>query len=158
MKILCLVLFLAGMAAFVVSLWGTSFEKIQREAEEGKPTAQYKLGYMYMTGTDVPRDDAKAFFWFKKSAEQGFCVAQHYLGTMYIEGRGMKEDFALARQWLEKAAAQGYSPADRNLGFLYAEGKGGPKDIAAALEWFETAYRKDNKEGCERSAQLSGAR
>ena len=107
MKILCLVLFLAGMAAFVVSLWGTSFEKIQREAEEGKPTAQYKLGYMYMTGTDVPRDDAKAFFWFKKSAEQGFCAAQHYLGTMYIEGRGMKEDFALARQWLKKAAAQG---------------------------------------------------
>ena len=129
MKILCLALFLAvqlfgGTAAFAASPWGTSLEEIQREAEEGKPTAQCKLGYMYMTGTDVPRNDAKAVHWFKKSAEQGFCTAQNFLGSMYAEGRGVKQDYATARHWYEKAAAQDYSPADRNLGCLYAEGLG----------------------------------
>ena len=102
MKILCLALFLAaqlvgGTAALAASPWGTSFAEIRREAEEGKQTAQCKLGYMYMTGTDVPRDDAKAFHWFKKSAEQGFCTAQNYLGSMYAEGRGVKQDHAWAR-------------------------------------------------------------
>jgi uncharacterized protein len=41
---------------------------LQYAAEQGQPTAQWKLGRMYADGDGVPRDDLRAFSYFSQIA------------------------------------------------------------------------------------------
>lgn len=48
-----------------------AFKILKPLAEEGHSDAQYHIGYMYQTGTGVPRNDRFAAMWFKRAAAQG---------------------------------------------------------------------------------------
>ena len=80
-------------------------------AEQGDPNAQLSLGVSYQQGLDGEKDDAKAFYWFKKAAEQGNADALFNVGMCYFFGEGVKMDAQQALYWLEKAAAQGHEYA-----------------------------------------------
>ncbi|MCK5702266.1 MAG: SEL1-like repeat protein, partial [Cyclobacteriaceae bacterium] len=41
-------------------------------AEQGDASAQWILGFMYLTGESMPQDYEQAAYWFAKAAEQGF--------------------------------------------------------------------------------------
>jgi len=70
------------------------------------------LGYMYMEGRGVARDDVQAVEWFRKSAEQGCADGQYHLGKMYEAGcGGLAQDDAEALSWYSKAAEQGNAEA-----------------------------------------------
>ncbi|MDQ2822931.1 MAG: aspartyl protease family protein [Pseudomonadota bacterium] len=50
----------------------TSIEPwLQREADEGNPDAEYQLANMYIAGTVVPKDPAKATHWIEQAARHG---------------------------------------------------------------------------------------
>lgn len=70
---------------------------------------QFMMGMKYYHAQGVPRDYAKAFFWFKKAAEQGQENSQMYLGIMYENGQGTNPDLVMAYAWTNIIASSGNS-------------------------------------------------
>ena len=120
-------------------------------AEQGDREAQKWLGRLYDSGLGVPKDQAKAAFWYRYAAEQGDVYAQKRLGQIYVEGSNtVTRDTRIGLMWLKMAADHGDIGAQNSLGFLYALGWWGvPKDDARASAW----YRKAAEAG-DRSAML----
>jgi hypothetical protein len=121
-------------------------------AEQGNPEAQRWLGRLHDSGLGVPKDPAKAAFWYRYAAEQGDTYAQSRLGQMYILGGDtITRDTGIGLMWLKKAADQGDASDQRFLGNLYSDGMWGvPKDEAQATAW----YRKAADQG-DRGAMMS---
>lgn len=65
--------------------------------------AQYLLGTAYRDGDGVPRDEAKAFEYYRLSAEQGYPFACLQLAEMLSKGRGTGKDDAAAEMWRKRA-------------------------------------------------------
>ena len=95
----------AAMLSF--SAMAADFVQVQREANQGIPEAQYKLGLMYNNGESVRQDYAKAVEWYEKSANQGDAYAQNNLGLMYYNGEGVRQDYATAKEWFGKSCDNG---------------------------------------------------
>ena len=135
--LLCLMTpLLSGTDSFCASIDNLSEAQIQKgigiiekKAQEGDATAQYRIGVIYRKGFHVPQDKAKAFEWFRKAAEQGHVKAQYTLGIMLNKGEVGPRDYVEARKWFEKAAAQGDPHASYSLGLLYFHGRGVTKDV-----------------------------
>ena len=70
---------------------GESLEYLKKKAQAGNAKAQFHLGWIYITGQGMPKDDFKEVKWFQKAAEQGLTDAQCQLGMMYHEGLGGAE-------------------------------------------------------------------
>jgi len=71
----------------------------------GDAAAQYRLGWMYNTGTWLEQDQKEAVKWYRKSAEQGNGFAQFSLALIYDAGLGVKQDNVTAYAWYNFAAA-----------------------------------------------------
>jgi TPR repeat protein len=41
-------------------------------AQQGRPEAQYKVGYLYEQGLGTTKDTAQAIVWYEKADKQGF--------------------------------------------------------------------------------------
>lgn len=108
-------------------------------AEQGNSDAQFDLGSAYDVGTRVPKDDAKAVYWYKKAAEQGLGAAQNNLGVRYRDGKGVPQDYTKALYWFGQAARQGDETAQMSLGEIYLSGHGIAQNYAKALYWFNQA-------------------
>ena len=108
-------------------------------AEQNDATAQYNLGYHYLKGEGVAKDEAKAVEWCRKAAEQNHADAQYNLGACYAGGIGVAKDKAEAVKWWHKAAAQKHPEAQYNLGHCYLQGDGVEQDEVAAVNWFRKA-------------------
>lgn len=79
---------------------------LQIFAEQGKPDAQYLLGYGYENGLGFTQNYREAFKWFSKSALQGNPEAQNGLGRLFYKGNGVNQDYQQAFKWFSKAAEQ----------------------------------------------------
>ena len=78
-----------------------AFAETGGDAEE-----QYRLGWMYNTGTWLEQDQKEAVKWYRKSAEQGNGFAQFSLALTYDAGLlGVKQDNVTAYAWYNFAAA-----------------------------------------------------
>jgi TPR repeat protein len=121
-------------------------------AEHGSSEAQRWLGRLYDNGLGVPKDQAKAAFWYRNAAEQGDTYAQSRLGQMYIMGGDtITRDTGIGLMWLKKAADQGDASVQNFLGNLYSDGMWGVRrDEDQAAAW----YRKAADQG-DRHAMLS---
>jgi TPR repeat protein len=86
---------------------------------------KFNLGNFYLTGTSVPQDSTKDFYWFKKSAEQGNQFVQLNLGSLHSSGNGIQQNTTQALYWLQKSAEQNNVKAQVNLGGLYLYGSNG---------------------------------
>jgi S1-C subfamily serine protease len=113
---------------------------VTREAaEQGDPTAQLSLGFLYYQGQGVSQDDAQAIAWIRKAAAQGNAEAQVSIGAAYTIGRGVQQNYSQAAAWFRRAAEQGNAGAQAHLGLLYETGKGVLQDHAEAAKWFRKA-------------------
>jgi uncharacterized protein len=92
--------------------------EIRKNAEQGDPNAQYKLGLVYDVGVGAPQDLAKAALWYQKAADQGHVAAQFNLGLMYASGRGVPQDLVQAHMWLNLAAAGSQATARGERDFV----------------------------------------
>jgi len=76
-------------------------QRLNQDADQGSPLAQYVLGVMYQLGEAVPQDNTEAVKWLRRAADQGLAVAQFALGEMYALGRGVPEDPVSAHMWFD---------------------------------------------------------
>ena len=74
---------------------------IKKSAIADNAEAQNKLGYCYLKGKGVVKDEKKAFEWFLKSANNGFTSGQYSLGYCYENGIGTKKNIEVAIKWYE---------------------------------------------------------
>lgn len=121
--------------------------KIEADAERGATAKQIELGAAYLEGRGVPRDFAKAAYWYERAANSGQPAAQLEIGYLYQAGIGVERDPARATRWFERAAANGVPTAKVNLGVAYVFGLGVRKDPAFGAELFREAAGKGEGSG-----------
>ena len=68
--------------------YATALREWRPLAEQGDPSAQFRLGSLYENGDGVPRDFAKARQWYEKAAAQGEAKSQFCLGNQSAYGEG----------------------------------------------------------------------
>jgi len=73
------------------------------------------LGTLYARGQGLPKDNEKAFIWYKKAADKGLSEAQCFLGNCFMFGEGTEIDENKAIHYYELAAKQQYQPAILSL-------------------------------------------
>jgi uncharacterized protein len=74
-------------------------------AEQGQPSAQAYLGFLFETGRGVPQNYTEAAMWYRRAAEQGDSLAQYSLGLLYDKGQGVPRDIVEASKWLNLSTA-----------------------------------------------------
>jgi TPR repeat protein len=85
-------------------LHSAEYLRVKALAERGVASAQHSLGFMYVNGQGVPRNDALAVSWYRLAAGAGLAQAQYNLGVMYQKGQGVPADPAQAVAWYRQAA------------------------------------------------------
>ena len=128
-----------GLAAYARGYYTTTVKEWRPLAEQGDPTAQHHLAWLYLIGRGVPQDDEEAVRWFRKAAEQGDSDAQTNLGSLYLLGDRVPQDYPEALKWFRAAAAHGHPVAQTKLGIMYEDGHGVPQDRVQAHMWFSLA-------------------
>ena len=76
---------------------------LQAAADQGHPIAQHGLGFMYLHGECVDKNEAEAAKWFEKAAEQGMAGSAMTLGMMYEQGQGVEQSQEKAQEWYKKS-------------------------------------------------------
>ena len=117
------------------------FKYLKMSAEKGHVEAQYWLGFRFMHGYRIPKDEIAGELWLKKAAHAGNIEAQVQLGRWYEKAveDGGKGDYHQAVYWYQKAAEKGDSQAQLSLGFLYLRGKGVEINVVIARKWLQRA-------------------
>ncbi|KAJ1650532.1 hypothetical protein IWQ61_008690 [Dispira simplex] len=103
-----------------------------RAASAGIAEAQHNLGFMYLTGQGVTKNETMAFEYFKMASVLGMPLAMINLGKMYLEGAGTECDLQAASAWLQKVLqiSPGLRPQVDNLMETLEE-----KKTKAASKW-----------------------
>lgn len=112
----------------------------KKAAIDGDPYAQGYLGWSYLTGSGIGRDDFLAVYWFRKAAEQNDATGQYWLGECYQNGIGVKKDEALALSYYRQSAYQGVDLAQVALARDALE----KEDYAAMVDWLRKAVDQGN--------------
>jgi hypothetical protein len=93
-----------GLAAAQRGDYATAFREFLPLAEQGNRMAQTNLGFMYATGTGVPKNIDNAYMWFSLAKAQGDESAATNLDI--VKNRMTPADIskaqALASEWWEK--------------------------------------------------------
>ncbi len=125
-----------------------SLESLRLKADRGDVEAQTELGYSYFKGESVPRDLAKALYWWRTAAERGDAYSQNALGLLYFHGEaGVPKDYSESARWYRMAARQGGATAQTaqyNLARMYTYGLGVTQDLVSANMWASLAASISN--------------
>ena len=117
----------------------TYIKEVKTKAKAGDPESQVALGWYYMNGDGLPKDEKEAIRWFTRAAEQGYAKAQHNLGVCYAFGNGVAKDKVESVRWFRKAAEQGIAESQYNLGVSLQNGIGVKMDGVEAVKWYRRA-------------------
>lgn len=74
-------------------------------ASQGDAAGQFHLGRMYLAGTGIKKDDAKALYWVRRSAGKNYLLAVQAIATAYKFGgfsELIKADPVQEKLWHEK--------------------------------------------------------
>ena len=113
-------------------------ELFERAAELGVKGAHYNLGALYMMGTDVAKDTAKAIRHWEAAAMSGHVHARFNLGNG--EYRAGNDDVAL--QHFVVAAKLGHEKSLNNIKTLFMDGVATKADYAEALRGYQSAVEE----------------
>ena len=83
-----------------------AIEYYQIAAAMKNSIAVSNLGYCYLYGRGIPKDEEKAVLYFTIAARQNNIDALYKLGTFYLSGKVVKENHDLALYYLEKARSE----------------------------------------------------
>ena len=106
---------------------------LQAQAAAGDFDAQYNLGYRYMTGSGVRKNETTGVYWLMRAANQDHPASQHLVGLSYLQGRGVTRNIDRAIYWYLKSSAHGYPPALHELGDIYYNGVGVVQNYSIAV-------------------------
>lgn len=119
-----------------------AIEWFEKAATQGKPEAQYYLGFVHQRGEGVKRNYKKALKWYRLAAAQGDKGGQTGLGDLYAAGHGVARDDAEAARWYHRAAKQGKAEAQYSLGRFYMTGRGIQRNYTEAYFWLSLAAKE----------------
>ncbi|WP_188112433.1 tetratricopeptide repeat protein [Salinicola aestuarinus] len=123
----------------------TSRVELERQVEEGLPSAEYMMGMIYLSGDaawGVQPDYEKAFSLLHRAWCDDVFDAGYALSTMYYKGLGVDKDPAKVRSYVLNSGENGHIKSQRTLGLAY---KGDvlqsvfDRDIEKSVFWFEKA-------------------
>lgn len=103
-----------------------AFTLYSGSAELGYAPAQVNLGFAYLNGKGVVRNDQMAVMWFQKAAEQNHPAAISNLGYCYSNGCGVAVDKQRALSLYKQAADMGNEKGASNYKALFEELYGTP--------------------------------
>lgn len=129
--------FVAAEEAFKNRRFSEALSGFLPEADNNDYRAQYYVGYLYLEGLGVTKNEDKALKYIQAAADQNFDAAQALLGFLYDEGRVLPLDKKKAVSYYKKAAEQGNTSALLNLGLAYYKGEGVAKSDQTAIEMLE---------------------
>ncbi len=96
--------FEAGREAYKRGDYAAALSEWLSLAEQGNAQAQHQLGYMYLRGRGVARDDIQAHMWWSLAASQGYKAST--IARTLVAGRMAPAQIAeaqkLAREWQPK--------------------------------------------------------
>lgn len=110
-------------------------QSLHQDALKGDSNAQYELGYSYLFGEGLEKDEQTGFKWLLESAKQGISDAQYYVGWCYFNGVGVSKDAQLGFLWSLKAAEQGHADAQCVVGLCCFNENGASKDEPQGYRW-----------------------
>ncbi|MDR1826820.1 MAG: sel1 repeat family protein, partial [Methylobacteriaceae bacterium] len=127
--------------------YALAVEQLKKDAEQGNPDAQFRLGEKYrIEYYDGVTEAAK---WYLMAAENGHGKAQEQLGHMFLSGQGVPRNNAEADKWFglaleqyKTAAARGDVETQYRLGRAYYHDYlilGIPQDLVEGAKWFRMA-------------------
>ena len=109
------------------------------DTQKNDPDVQYRLGYMYYYGQNLPRDDEQSVKWFKLASAEGNVKASAALALSALLGQGMKPDLTLATLKAYEAAKANNALGLYLLAGFYAKGRGVEQDTARAERLYYAA-------------------
>ena len=112
-------------------------------AERGSVESQYKLGFMYETGSGTAQNIDKAIYWYKKASKKRFQPATNRITYLKLKNTGMKHEYIRWLINLKTSAQANNKDALFLLGQMYAEGLGVNKSLTRALDLLRKAKRKN---------------
>jgi uncharacterized protein len=115
-------------------------QQITSRASAGDVTAMVQLGYLYLEGSAVSRDQAAAARWYRAAAEKKHRVAMNNYGWMHEHGIGVARNPVEAALWYQRAAEAGNITAMTNLAQLYKYGLAGVNTPEEAA-WYAREVR-----------------
>lgn len=119
----------------------TSFSAMRKEAENGDPGAQCRMGEFHLYGLNtVTIDYAQAARWFTLAADQEFARGMGKLGLLHEIGLGVTMNESRAVVLYREAAERGDASARLSLAVLYENGECGlPGDAGRAAALYKDA-------------------
>ncbi len=124
----------------------TALQQLQMLAQQNNMYAQYLLGYQYLYGLGVAKDQAKGLQWLEKSADQANINAQELLANVYRFGlAGVPKDMAQAIKWYEQGVCYNTEFSAGNLALMYYFGVGEPADYAKAYKYMYILNRNKDE-------------
>jgi TPR repeat protein len=135
---------------------------LQYAAEHGSDHALWQLGRMYAKGEGVPRDDYRAFEYYRKFADgnananpaaplsryvaDAFVMLGHYYLTGIPNSPVMENPDLAQRMFTHAASYFGDPEAQYQLARLLLDGKGVSRDPKRAVPWLALAANKRHYE------------
>jgi TPR repeat protein len=114
-----------------------ALDMVTRGADAGDVQAQAILGEWYRSGTNVPMDHKKAFYWTEKAAAREYTDAEVRLADMLKDGEGCTPNLAEAYKWYQAAAEDGDKRARFAVAWAKLTGLGVQMDIPAGRHSLE---------------------
>jgi TPR repeat protein len=126
----------------------SQLKQLAKHALIGDGNAMLKIGFKYMSGTDLTQDKDIGFKWIKNAARSDLIEAQLILGKMYKDGQDdiVKQDYVKASIWYTIATKKKNAVAQYELGLLYLHGHGMRKDPLEASRWFTWSADQNNSD------------
>jgi uncharacterized protein len=115
--------------------YARSFELNRKAAALGDRDAILAMGWYFLGGVGVERDEEQGRRWYRESARHGEPRAMFSLGSNFYEAG----EFDDARTWLQRAADLGHLRALFWLGKLYWRGAAVPENKKLAMKLFQQA-------------------
>ncbi|WP_455480585.1 tetratricopeptide repeat protein [Bartonella sp. B12(2025)] len=126
---------------YVQGYYLKAFREALRRAERNDPFAQTLVARIYMEGSAVPLDGARAALWFGRAAKQGEPQAQLYYGFMLLDGNFIKQNKELGEKFIRKAVEAGVKEAYFHYGQLILYKASREKQVLAGV----TSPSRENK-------------
>jgi len=144
-----------GVAAYDAGDYQQAFELWLPLAKGRDLAAMRNVAHMLRLGLGVPRNPARALYFYEQAGEGGLGNAQLNAAFMHISNDGVRRNEEAAANWFEKAARQGSATAQYNLGVMLERGMGRVKNEKQALAYYMLAAAEGHAMAIERVNQLA---
>jgi TPR repeat protein len=117
-------------------------EELRERIEAEDPKALAWMGWCYLNGMGVEKDDAQGVAWLQRAADKGSPEALLELANSYRAGRFTETDFLQAFESFCRRSKAGDALATVTIAQLYALGVGVCANEREALRWYRLAADK----------------